>query len=334
MDNENYLLYNNIKQIIETQLTKIKYGLKSYEFPFYLLQKAKKSLDGININNQKEIIKLLSSFNANQLAVFLDTLKYNIAHNKDCNSLLRDTRDIHKGRFPRKVSSLTIHSSGCINTYTGFMRALEAGTLYTTKIKIDGKLKRVFVKTPIGSIGINKDSGFFRLFIDPETMNVYSFKSDKSGKIDEKTITKAYSKEELRKDCEVYNPDSYAQMVQKNYNSFRRSLLDRIDAVYGIERVVNTFLRMGGKINPNKYSNLEFREEMIEHLEEKLGTNKLLEWTAKIGDPKKAAEVQQEILRVLSRKFGEDYERFYNFEKKIAKKTTKTKRKLTKTRRL
>lgn len=315
------LVYEFLEKVLETRLKEIKYSLKPYDFSSGLLEKSKPRLQKINPINQKEIINLVSTFNPNQLVVFLETLKYDIEYSKDFNNLLQNTREIKKGRFPRKVSSLTIYSRGCINTYSGFMRALEAGTLYTTKIKINGKLKRVFVKTPIGSIGANKDSGFFRLLLDPETMNVYSFKSTKSGKINDSELIKAYSKEELRRDCETYNRDTYAQNVQKNYDNFRKELLNKVDAVYGIERIVDTFLKMGGKINSEKYSNPEFREEIIEYLEEKFGTDKLLKWSSKIKDPKKAAEAKLEILNVLSRKYRKDYERFYNSSKRTAKKT-------------
>ena len=323
---EKDIIYDFLKNILETRLNEIKYSFKSYEFSESLLEKARAKLNKINSLKQKEIVSLVSTFNSNQLALFLETFKYDLDYSKDFSNLLQNTREIKKGRFSRKVSSLTIYSKGCINTYTGFMRALEAGTLYTAKIKINGKLKRVFVKTPIGDVGVNKATGFFRLLIDPETMDVYSFKSRKSGKINDSELIKVYTKEDLKNDLKAYHYDAYAQNVQKNYNNFKKALLDRIDAVYGLERVVDTFLRMGGKINPDKYSNPEFREEMIHYLKEKFGTDKLLRWSSKIKDPKKAAETKLEILKVLAKKYGPDYAKFYSLKTKEATKVIKPQR--------
>lgn len=65
---------------------------------------------------------------------------------------------------------------------------------------------------------------------------------------------------------------------------------------------------------------------MIHYLEERFGTDKLLNWASKIKDSKKAAETKLEILEVLAKKYGKDYTRFYNLEKQSVVKAINSKK--------
>jgi hypothetical protein len=71
---------------------------------------------------------------------------------------------------------------------------------------------------------------------------------------------------------------------------------------------------MGGKINPEKYKNPEFKEQLIEHLEEKFGTEKLLKWAEKAKTNEGVIKLKQEILETLARKHGEGYRERYKRE--------------------
>ena len=127
-------------------------------------------------------MRIVEKFSANQLSAVLENIRFNLAHQREFNSLLRDTRDIQKGRFLKKPRGKA-NPEKCITSYIGFMRALKEDTLYTAKLNIDGKLKRVFIKTPVGSSkSQDLDYGFSRLAIDPETLNIYSFINQKDGK--------------------------------------------------------------------------------------------------------------------------------------------------------
>ncbi|MFA5746085.1 MAG: hypothetical protein WCX82_02005 [archaeon] len=314
------LIYDALKT--KDRRKKILFKDREHNISEYELESIKKYLLTISPNYSKKFYSIVKEFNANQLAVLLETIRSFRKQERPANQLIREIKDIHKGIFPRHISYKTEYTSGCLETYSGFIRALNSGTLYTAKVKINGELKRVFIKTPIGHVYKNSSNnqGFLSFAIDPETMNVYSYRFNEKGKIHNGSLEEVYNfKEYETQMVEQYSDESKTNFKQ-NYLDFRKELLDRIDAVYGIERVVDTFLRMGGKVDPEKYSNPEFREEMINYLEEKFGTDKLLNWVSKIKDSKKAAEVKLEILKILSMKFRPEFRKAYNSENKIAAK--------------
>jgi len=303
MQDNNDLIYDYITSFLKSGKKISVRGDSDIYFAVTLIS-AKQGLTKIEPNKQRQVVELLKDFNNNQMAVFLENLRYDLEVKNGFRSIVQDTKDIKKGLFPKKLISHREHASGCINTYIGFMRALEAGTLYTAKVEINGKLKRVFVKTPIGVTGdVVKDAGYFKLLIDPETMDVYSFMT-KAGKIDKDSLTKVYSKKNLEATAVAYNYDNYARYVLKNYKNFRKQLLEKVDEIYGLERMLNTFLRMGGKVDPNKYSNEEFKEELIRFLEQKVGKKKVLKLVKRIENSEQSAKASKEILKVLSKELN------------------------------
>lgn len=317
--NEQDLVYNFLKKRLNENQYNFRYGIKLDEFFNLDLDSAKLKLSKIDLKEQKEIIKIIENFNITQLSSVLENIRYNLKHKREFIDLLRDTRDIQKGRFLKKPRA-RVNPDTCINTYIGFMRALKEGALYTAKLKIDGKLKRVFIKTPVGnSKDIYLDSGFSRLAIDPETLNVYSFINNRDGRINETKVKKVFSKTDLDLLALEYHNDRYAGIAKKSYLNFRKELLEKIDAIYGIERMVDTYLRMGGKIDSQKYKNKDFKEELIRHLEERFGTEKLLDWASKIKNPKEAAKLKLEILENLGKYHGKEYRAHYSKEYNLAK---------------
>lgn len=322
------IVYNFLKTTLNENKSKLKYGLNPDMFFNIDIDSAKPMLSKLEIREQKEIVRIIENFNINQLSAVLENIRYNTKHKREHNSLLRDIRDMQKGRFLKKPKG-KLNPDKCITTYIGFMRALNEGTLYTAKIRIDSKLKRIFIKTPVGnSKDHDMNSGFSRLAIDPETMNVYSFRNHRDGRINETKVEKVFSKTDLERLISEYNNDRYSKIAERSYLNFRKELLERIDAVYGVERIVDTYLRMGGKINPQKYKNPEFKEEMIRHLEEKFGTEKLLNWASKIKNPKDAAKLKLEILENLGKFHGKDYKEHYKREIQKARAQRKPKRAL------
>lgn len=318
MENKDLVYYFFKKKLNENKYN-LKYGTKPDLFLNLDIDSAKPKLSKIDIKEQKEIVRIIENFNINQLSSVLENIRYNLEHQREFNSFLRDTRDIQKGRFLKKPRA-RVDSPVCIDTYIGFMRALKEGTLYTAKLKIDGKLKRVFIKTPIGNANdLNLDFGFSRLAIDPETLNVYSFINNRAGRINETKIKKVFSKTDLDRLALEYENQKTAGIARESYLNFRKELLEKMDAVYGIERIIDTYLRMGGKIDSQKYKNKDFKEELIRHLEERFGTEKLLNWVSKIKNPKEAAKLKLEILESLGKYHGQEYRAHYSAEYNRAK---------------
>lgn len=323
-------VYNFLRRRLSSNKYDIKYGSRSDGYLERDIALAKQGLSKIGVKEQEKIVNIIETFNNNQLSSVMENIRFNLEHHRDFSSLLRDTRDIQKGRFLKKPIGKSDPAT-CIETYVGFMRALKEDALYTAKLRIGGKLKRVFIKTPVGSSKTpDLDFGFSRLAIDPETLNVYSFVNHKDGRINEKKVKKVFSKRDLDSWVKVYHDEGRTIVAKESFLNFRKELLNKMDAVYGIERMINTYLRMGGKIDPKKYKNKKFKKEMIILLEEKFGTNKLLEWATKINNPKVVAKTKLEILETLGKYHGKEYRAHYSKEYNLnrAKTQRKTKPKI------
>ncbi|MDD4049515.1 MAG: hypothetical protein PHX47_00730 [Candidatus ainarchaeum sp.] len=128
-------------------------------------------LKGNNIENKREVIRDLLLLNYGK-----------VYRNKDVNrSIVSQLRNLDKGFFLKNNTQSLTFEQTCNQTYKGFLRSLKSETLQTAKVKIDGKLTRVFIKDRIGEYGGLEGRNL--LFINPQTLNVYSFKSDQNGKI-------------------------------------------------------------------------------------------------------------------------------------------------------
>ncbi len=111
----------------------------------------------------------------------------------------------------------------CYSTYQGFINSFNESKIFTTKAKIDGKIRRVFIKNPIH----NAELGYAPLFIDPKTFNIYAFLTDNKGKIrnfylrvDAKKIP-SHRKKDIKQAMEKYvkrtieNQKKYRQHIKK-----------------------------------------------------------------------------------------------------------------------
>lgn len=302
------IVYNFLRKRLGGK-KELRYGIGYDEYLDRDIALAQPGLSKLGIKEQEKIVNIIETFNKNQLSSLMANIRFNLEHHRDFSSLLRDTRSIQKGRFLEKPIGKE-RPNKCIETYIGFMRALKEDTLYTAKLKIGGKLKRVFIKTPIGGSKTPElNYGFSRLAIDPETMNVYSFVNHKDGKINETKVRKVFSKRHLDRLAKDYRNLRHANVAKESFSNFRKELLNKMDAVYGIERMIDTYIRMGGKIDPNKYKNKKFKKEIIIYLNEKVGTKKLLEWATQVQKPKAAAKIKREILETLRQQHKKEYTR-------------------------
>lgn len=110
----------------------------------------------------------------------------------------------------------------CITTLEGFIRSFKEDKIFTTKVKIDGDLRRVFIKTPINTYSVG---GHNPLFLDSKTLNIYAFKTDKKGKIIDfslrmdnfkiSSMDKMFLKKEML---------AYVKRAKENINKYRTYL--------------------------------------------------------------------------------------------------------------
>jgi len=248
------LIFNLIKDAIKTEdkSKRILFANLEYMLSETRLNEIKTYLEKISPEHQEKIYLIIKEFNPSQLSLFFENIKHNMKLSKAPSELFQDARDIKKGLFPRKLIFDKRYISGCPSTYLGFMRALKSGTLYTAKIKINGKLKRVFIKTPIGQEEVdNFHAGFNKLLIDPETMDVYYFTMDEKGKIKDDSLVKMYSEKLLNKNRDKIDP------FVKSFYDFKKELLKYVDKVYGLERIAKTYTNFGGQIDPEKKKEIE-----------------------------------------------------------------------------
>jgi hypothetical protein len=128
----------------------------------------------------KEILIEFRQFNLTKKSLFLNTLDYNSQYYKDPSkkeySLHRLDREIwrlKKGMINRNL----IFETGkrpCANTILGFIRALRAGTVFITKMNIDGEKRFVLVKSEIGHSNLDRfNLGFNSIILDLKTFDLY-----------------------------------------------------------------------------------------------------------------------------------------------------------------
>jgi hypothetical protein len=158
---------------------------------------------------RKEIIKSLNKLSqkynglelANKLSLFLVNLKklskqYKIEGKH--TPIQRIIKTLESGRLIREEYLLSPpRNQSCKESYLGFLRAIRANTLTTAKVTVDGKEKRMFMKSSAGvaenphiskqDIRHLKDkirtlnNGHNPLAIDPDTFELYEI-TTKSGK--------------------------------------------------------------------------------------------------------------------------------------------------------
>jgi len=143
---------------------------------------------------------------------------------------LQNTLDnIKRGRPIKYPINFKTGRKMCETTYAGFLKALRSKTLYIAPANIDGKKKLVFVKNTVGSeepiLG-----GIKMLFIDPETLCVYRFKTDKMGNIvnHKKILTPELHEFPLS----IKNNKEIINIIYKHIESFKKELPEYLDKVY------------------------------------------------------------------------------------------------------
>jgi hypothetical protein len=130
---------------------------------------------------RKRASDFLGNFNENQLAIFLDSLRL-LSKSNSKTRLSNEALRIKEGKLTRIFSAN--YAKFCPRSFAGFLRAVNESSLRLGVAEIEGKKRPVLIKTPIGRSSDPKlNQGFHTLFLDPQTMKVYTFKTDSNGKI-------------------------------------------------------------------------------------------------------------------------------------------------------
>lgn len=162
-----------------------------------------------------------------RLEMFLFTLK-NIAriYYAEKNNIMSLKRLFINAKFGllNKHMINKVRYYACGTTISGFIYSFKENKIVTTKVKIDGEIRRVFIKTKIhGSF-----SGHNPMFIDPKTFNVYAFKTDSKGKItDFKLRISGKEINQLNLTELKLNMDAFVERAKKNINNYRKYLKEK-----------------------------------------------------------------------------------------------------------
>ncbi|MFA5746293.1 MAG: hypothetical protein WC932_05575 [archaeon] len=204
------------------------------------------------------LLQHVKNYNINQLLQFLQRLKIQ-GKNKSAHNLITDVINISNNSFLK-----TIHvekpialDNVCQQTYGGFLRALKTNTLQHITAEIDGQPKALFVKTGIGDLPKNKQysndplllGGYSTLAIDAENLNVYSFKTNEQGKLDNNSLKLVMDYKNLAK----YLKEERKYLIPKIKElakEFQKELIHKLDKKYhrgnipGTQIIKKTFERL------------------------------------------------------------------------------------------
>jgi hypothetical protein len=165
---------------------------------------------------------------------FINNLEIYKYHKKSSYNLKKRFIGIKKGLLNKNLISSSL-SGSCFETAHGFIQAFKEGKIYTSKVKIDDKYKRVFLKTPTHG-GIY---GFNKLCLDPTTLIVYSFRTNIFGK-----IVKIYNGQKLSfLESKSYITNlkkemtSYIKRTLKNQKKYRSEVIKERNTKKVIKRV-------------------------------------------------------------------------------------------------
>jgi len=217
----------------------------------------------VNTNFTRDQTQLLIT-KMNDSFILYDLGKKEIAISRLTNNL----DNIKRGR-PTKFPILSIGYKNiageeiCEKTYSGFLRALRSKTLQIGKVNVGGTEKVVFLKNAIGS----KEpilGGINNLFIEPTTMDVYSFTTDKCGNINNYKKELSANLNELS--LKVKNNPKQLAKIRKFIDAFKEELPVYLDKAYAKDGV-------GGLKRIKRLEKL--KQEHEKRIERKKKTNKL-----------------------------------------------------------
>lgn len=271
MNPKQELITEIVNSVSSNQLS---FGEQQYNPEQFQTSNFLKYLDSFSKKEIEVLKTIIKSKESNRITLVLETISYFYRFKKNNpKQLLNEIARIEKGYLPKFTYSDKTYKF-CEETYFGFLRALRTNTLYTTKVEIHGKLKRVFIKSPIGKLS-KQDIGYHRLMIDPETFRVYTFRTDDKGKIISESIKPPVV--DLRNKG-IADP-RYLELEDFK-KQFTKDMIYYLDKTYGIDTLVKSFSLFDGKTNLER---LEFSKDIIfEYLEKKYGETRAPEIISKL----------------------------------------------------
>jgi hypothetical protein len=175
----------------------------------------------------------LKTLNKNQLELFLEYIQYNFYFSKKANPLF-DILRIKKGVLTKKILSKK-EMYTCIETYSGFIRALKAGTVKIITLKIDGENKTLLVKSLPGNYKLKnfRDSkyGTFTLALDITNFNIYSFINVVDNKLLKNKIYNIRRGNSLKNFNLIEGFADYENVRKINKSLQERHILKKIDLI-------------------------------------------------------------------------------------------------------
>lgn len=121
------------------------------------------------------------AIDSNKFEFFMYSLKkiaeiYYEGHKK-VSTLEDHYLNIKRGLLNKHFTN-SVNYFDCSSTDGGFFHSFKEGKVFTSKVKIDGEYRRVFIKTPM-----QHGLGYNPMFLDTKTLDVYAFKTNKLGTI-------------------------------------------------------------------------------------------------------------------------------------------------------
>jgi hypothetical protein len=181
----------------------------------------------------KKLTVEIHTLNRNQLELFLENINYNLLVSKKANPLF-DILRIKKGVLTKKILSKK-EMYTCIETYSGFIRALKAGTVKIITLKIDGENKTLLVKSLPGNYKLKnfRDSkyGTFTLALDITNFNIYSFINVVDNKLLKNKIYNIRRGNSLKNFNLIEGFADYENVRKINKSLQERHILKKIDLI-------------------------------------------------------------------------------------------------------
>lgn len=242
---------NNVERLINLEKNQLnsaleKANIKSKAIKFTLSASDEQLKNYLKNFTSKELLQVFNDFKAlnyNQKNLFLNVLNYNSFYhlnNKEptffMHTLDKEIWRIKKGLLNTNMLFYT-HQKECKHTLSGFIRAFKTNSIFTTKINIDGEVRRVFVKNEIGSLKEKGNAGYNHLILDPKDMHIYNL-SMISGITPTRMTLKEISKLKL---------NSKERLLSLDFNHLQKQIPNYSIVKFNIKKEMQEYLKRYSK---------------------------------------------------------------------------------------
>lgn len=251
--------------------SRIKFGGKEFKPSVFFDTTLLEYLSVCSHTEKKEItnyfVKLSGKYSeielANKFSLFLINLKKlskSFAKEGLHKSVMPTLKSLYSNTIPREPHVIDFNKK-CKETYSGFIRAIRSGTITTAKVVVDGKERRMFFKSLVGSTEtdvftkrenkalrskeIDLNEGHLELALDPTTLDIYAIRT--KGGIHFGTPAEALVGHWLPKDKEVFMKELVKTELEKHLNNVYAKRKNGKVIAPGIQRMKETHRRMSSK---------------------------------------------------------------------------------------